>query len=30
VLYEETNDPKIVMPRWRTSGSAPNTWKFKE
>jgi uncharacterized OB-fold protein len=30
VLYEETNDPKIVMPRWRISGGAQNTWKFNE
>ncbi len=30
VLFEETTDPKIVMPRWRISGSAANTWKFTE
>jgi len=30
VLYEETNDSKIVMPRWCISGSAEHTWKFKE
>jgi hypothetical protein len=30
VVYEETNDPKIVMPRWRISGTAANTWKFAE
>ena len=30
VEYEETNDPKIVMPRWRVSGAAANTWKFAE
>jgi uncharacterized OB-fold protein len=30
VLYEETNDPKIVMPRWRISGTAQNAWKFTE
>ncbi len=30
VLYEATNDPKIVVPRWRICGSAPNTWKFEE
>ena len=30
VLYEETNDPKIVMPRWRIRGSAQNTWRFVE
>jgi hypothetical protein len=28
VLFEETGDPKIVMPRWRLSGSAENAWKF--
>jgi uncharacterized protein len=30
VLFEETNDPKIVMPRWRISGEANDTWKFSE
>ena len=30
VLFEETPDPKIVMPRWRISGSAANTWRFTE
>src|SRR5229473_1263929 len=30
VQYENTNDPNIVMPRWRISGSATNTWKFRE
>jgi len=30
VVFEETNDPKIVMPRWRISGTAPNTWRFTE
>jgi hypothetical protein len=30
VVFEETGDPKIVMPRWRISGTAPNTWKFSE
>jgi uncharacterized OB-fold protein len=30
VVYEETNDSKIVMPRWRVSGTAANTWKFAE
>jgi len=28
VLFEETNDPKIVMPRWRISGTAENAWRF--
>jgi uncharacterized OB-fold protein len=30
VLFEETSDPKIVMPRWRISGTAGNTWRFRE
>jgi len=30
VQYENTNDPKIVMPRWRISGTASGTWKFNE
>jgi uncharacterized OB-fold protein len=30
VLFEETNDPKILMPRWRISGGADGTWKFSE
>ena len=30
VQYEATNDAKIVMPRWRISGSAQHTWKFNE
>ncbi len=29
VLFEETGDPKIVMPRWRISGSAESAWKFE-
>ncbi len=29
VVFELTNDPKIVMPRWKLSGSADNTWKFQ-
>jgi uncharacterized OB-fold protein len=28
VLFEETTDATIVMPRWRISGTAENTWKF--
>jgi uncharacterized OB-fold protein len=28
VLFEETTDPKIVMPRWHISGAAENIWKF--
>jgi uncharacterized OB-fold protein len=30
VVYEETNDPKIVMPRWKINGTAANVWRFKE
>ena len=30
VLYEETADPKIVMPRWKINGSAANVWRFDE
>ena len=30
VVYEETADPRIVMPRWRVSGSAANAWRFAE
>ncbi|MGH9599562.1 MAG: Zn-ribbon domain-containing OB-fold protein [Terracidiphilus sp.] len=30
VTYEDTNDTNIVMPRWRISGTAANTWKFNE
>jgi len=30
VVFEETNDPKIVMPRWQIIGSGANTWKFTE
>jgi uncharacterized OB-fold protein len=30
VLYEETADPKIVMPRWKVSGTAANVWRFDE
>jgi uncharacterized OB-fold protein len=30
VLFEETNDPKIVMPRWRIIGKAATTWNFDE
>ena len=30
VVYEETKDPKIVMPRWKINGSAANTWRFVE
>ena len=29
VVFEETGDPKIVMPRWRISGSAENPWRFE-
>ena len=30
VVYEETNDPKIIMPRWKISGTGSGTWKFDE
>ena len=30
VMFEETSDPKIVMPRWRICGGADGTWKFSE
>jgi uncharacterized protein len=30
VLFEPTADPKIVMPRWRITGSIPKAWKFDE
>lgn len=30
VVFEATNDSKIVMPRWQISGSAENTWRFTE
>ncbi len=30
VLYEETADPKIVMPRWKVSGSSSEAWRFDE
>lgn len=30
VIYEPTADPKIVMPRWRITGSVENAWKFDE
>jgi hypothetical protein len=30
VLFEATSDPKIVMPRWKISGSAENGWRFEE
>jgi uncharacterized OB-fold protein len=30
VVYEATNDPKIVVPRWKISGTAAHTWHFNE
>ena len=30
VEFEETNEPNIVVPRWKISGTAENTWKFSE
>ena len=29
VVFEESGDPKIVMPRWRISGSTENPWKLE-
>ena len=28
VDWEETPDPDIVIPFWKISGTAENTWKF--
>lgn len=30
VIFEPTNDAKIVMPRWQITGTAENTWRFSE
>jgi uncharacterized OB-fold protein len=30
VVFEETKDPNIVIPRWKINGVAENTWRFKE
>ena len=30
VVYEETNDAKIVMPRWKINGPAADGWRFTE
>ncbi|MGE0826663.1 MAG: Zn-ribbon domain-containing OB-fold protein [Candidatus Binatia bacterium] len=30
VVFQETKDPNIVIPRWKISGPAENTWKFSE
>ena len=30
VVFEETNDPKITMPRWQISGTPKETWRFGE
>ena len=30
VVYEETSDPKIVMPRWKINGAADGRWRFAE
>jgi hypothetical protein len=30
VVFEETKDPNNVIPRWKISGRAENTWKFTE
>ena len=28
--FEQTNEANIVVPRWKISGTAENTWKFSE
>lgn len=28
VVYEETPNPEIVMPRWKISGTTEDSWKF--
>ncbi|MGH7964656.1 MAG: Zn-ribbon domain-containing OB-fold protein [Candidatus Binatia bacterium] len=28
ILFEETPDPDIVVPRWKISGTAEGAWKF--
>jgi uncharacterized OB-fold protein len=30
VVYEETNDAKIVMPRWKINGPTAAGWRFTE
>ncbi len=30
VVFEQTADPNFIMPRWKISGTAQNTWKFNE
>jgi uncharacterized OB-fold protein len=30
VVFEETKEPNIVIPRWKICGVAENTWKFTE
>ncbi len=30
VVFEETKDPYLVIPRWRVNGTAENTWRFTE
>ena len=29
VVFEPTNDPNLVMPRWKISGATANSWKFR-
>ncbi len=29
VVFEESTEAEYVMPRWRVSGTAENTWKFQ-
>lgn len=30
VVFEETKEPNIVIPRWKICGTAEHTWKFTE
>lgn len=30
VVFEQTNEPNIVIPRWKICGTAEHTWKFAE
>ncbi|MEE9248439.1 MAG: hypothetical protein V3U79_07065, partial [Dehalococcoidia bacterium] len=30
VVFEVSTEAEYVMPRWRVSGTAENTWKFQD
>ena len=30
VVFEETTNPEVVIPRWKISGTAAHTWRFTE